>query len=84
MSKFIGKALKAIFEDGVGCRSIVEAIGGAIRRRPVVILEIRDVQAGSDQRAVYRWEASFSSYDEAIAFDEAVRAACEHVSREEE
>lgn len=84
MSKFIGSALRAIFEDGMGCRSIVEAVGSAVRRRPVALLEIRDVQSGADQRTVYRWEASFVSYDEAIAFDEAVRAACQHVAREGE
>jgi hypothetical protein len=84
MNGFIGAAIRAMFDEGVAHRAVVESIGKAVWRRPTALLEIRDVEAERGSRAVYRWEASFTSMDELMRFDEAVRAACQHVARGEE
>lgn len=83
MNGFIGNAIKALFDEGVEHKAIVKTIGNAAWRRPVSILEIRDVAAEGTDRPVYRWEASFQSREEAMRFDQAVRAACQQVAREE-
>lgn len=83
MSGFIGSAIKALFEDGAAARAVVEAIGSCAAHKPAVLMEIRDVQFPS-QRPVFRWEISFPTREEALRFDEAVRAACQHVSMEGE
>lgn len=83
MTGFIGSAIKALFDEGQDHKAIIEVIGKAAWRRPVAILEIRDIAAETGTRSVFRWEASFTSAEEAMRFDQAVRAACQHVAREE-
>ena len=85
MSGFLGGARRALFEDGSGHRSIVEAIGRAVvaSGNPGSLTSIRQVYSPEEQ-ATYRWEITLPNRHEALRFDEAVRAACAFMIPEEE